>query len=665
MITQSHIKPIGLDLRVANLIRPVPPRDTFTFLTTKFRTPLGKPFNAHDYPWVKGICEAWDLDYVRQVTMQMAARIGKSTTAYGLMVSAIEHDPDIGMIAMSTQQLLYETVRDRYYKVLENTNCTRHLIPPDHKRNTHEITFGSMRIYGAWSGSDTTLSDKPPKYKHAGEVDKWVMSAINTKASTKREADSLKLFMQRGIEIPDRKTVVESTPDLKETSRVEKELEAGWNCRFKVPCPLCKERIQLIPGDGKSSGGVKFDLLDGKPNKLHAYRTARYVCQLCGGEWGDQWRRPAILQGVWVPEGCRATPTGRIRGEMVGDPENASFQLSRIYAPTFKFGDIAKQIAGCMIDPDDWQDTRNSWFGVTHTHRASNLTWEETAARLCTIDYELGQVPASGIFLTCGIDVQEDHFVFVVVAWGKHGVGWVVDYGTAWTVADLRNVLSSKYTHLDGGRPLSPMMTLVDSGEGERQDEIIDICRALNRERGPWVWPSKGSKSALQSGKAYKKQKFEEMEDRKKKHSRLHGLAGFFHITVNSPWTQTWINKALFFKKPGTPSSIAVPKDCIKDEDLFLQLINERREGVDTTSGHGTSRWVVVDRSVPWDFRDSVRYARCAAEIFTRSQWIRIPLFRRIVNAAPPKKAAKAAKPKGPAKEFIRGSISSSFIRGK
>lgn len=653
-------------MNVTGLLRPVPPRDTFRFMTKELRTPDGKPFNCHDYPWVKGICEAFDDPEVRVIALQMAARLGKSMTAQGLMVSGMTHDPDVGMIAMSTKKLLEETIEDKYYKILENTNATRKMIPPRHDRNKHEVKLGNVKIYGAWSGSTTTLADKPPKYKHAGEVDKF------DKAKS-READPLDLFFQRGIEIPDRKSIAESTPDLKHTSRIEPLLESGSNCRFLVPCPLCQTYIQLIPGDG-SAGGVKFDMLDGKPNLRHAHKTARYVCQSCAGEWGDQWRRPAILNGIWVPEGCKVTKKGKITGAMSGDPEIASFQLGRIYAPTFKFGDIAREICKCIIDPDKWQNTNNSVFGITHSFRSSILSWEDTAERLAKIEYKMGEVPAAGNFLTVGIDVQEDHFVYVVIAWGKHGVGWIVDFGTAWTVEDIRAVLRTKYKHLDGRGGISSSLALIDSGEGRRQDEIIDICLSLNKAKGPWVWPCKGSKSGLQSGKAYKKQRFEDMADRNNKHDRLHDIAGFFHVSVNTPWTQTWINKALFYLEPGTPKSIAIPTDSTMDEDFIGQLINEQREGMDTATGHGTSKWVVVDTTIPWDFRDAVRYAKTAGEIYVRSAWSRLPLHRRIPKQVEPNKTRKAT-PKAPAsprqkqgKSFVRSgsrkSVKKRFVRG-
>lgn len=659
---------LGIRSAIASSIRPIPPRDSFTFLSKRLRTPQGKPFNVHDYPWVKGICEAFDNPEVRIVAMQMAARIGKSMTAQGLMVSALNHAPDIGMVAQSTSTLLEQTIEDKYYPILENTNETRKLIPPAHRRNKKEVSFNGVKVYGAWSGSTTTLSDKPPKYKHAGEVDKWDVAKS-------READSLKLFMQRGIEIPDRKSIIESTPDLKHTSRIEKYLLAGWNARFLIPCPKCLKHIQLIPGDGKERGGVVFDKLKGVVNPLQAYKTSRYLCQACGDEWGDMHRRPAILQGVWCPEGCEVERYGRkkakvkIVGEMTGDPEIASFQLSRIYAPTFKFGDIGRQIAKCVVDPDEWQDTNNSWFGITYAHRKAEFTWEETAARLSTIDYKLGIVPHGGIFLTCGIDVQEDKFVYVVCAWGRYGVGWIVDYGNAWTEQDLKSVLAQRYDHQDGGPKLPISISLIDSGEGRRQDEIFDIARNLNKSKGPWVWPSKGSKSALQGGKSHKKQQFEKMEDKRKLYGRLHGLLGFFHITVNTPSTQTWVDKALFHKKPGDPKSIAIPRDCTEDEDFISQLINEKREGVDSTDGHGSHRWVVVDETIPWDFRDSLRYSRVGADIFTNSQWIRIATKRRIETKKPTRKTkaktrqSRKKPTKKSSKQFVRSSAASKFIR--
>jgi phage terminase large subunit GpA-like protein len=43
-------------------------------------------------------------------------------------------------------------------------------------------------------------------------------------------------------------------------------------------------------------------------------------------------------------------------------------------------------------------------------------------------EYRIGSVPAGGLFLTAGIDVQKDRIEMEVVAWGRGKESWSVDY---------------------------------------------------------------------------------------------------------------------------------------------------------------------------------------------------------------------------------------------
>ena len=72
---------------------------------------------------------------------------------------------------------------------------------------------------------------------------------------------------------------------------------------------------------------------------------------------------------------------GRVRGKRKHDGEIASFQLSRIYAPTFTFGDIARKFVECKLALDKGSDEPmrnfyNSWLGLTWTPRRLVTTWE-------------------------------------------------------------------------------------------------------------------------------------------------------------------------------------------------------------------------------------------------------------------------------------------------
>ena len=149
------------------------------------------------------------------------------------------------------------------------------------------------------------------------------------------------------------------------------------------------------------------------------------------------------------------------------------------------------------------------------------------------------------------------------------------------SVRDLREIIFHKYEHLDGGPLVQPIMTLIDSGEGIRQDEVIDLAMQLNAyycpkpedpkqfakfsKAAPWVYPCKGSSGNIRGGWPYDKKPFTEMDDRKNKHDKR-DIPGFEHVTVNTPVTQSWINQALFYKTPGSKRSLAFPAgttDCL------------------------------------------------------------------------------------------------------
>lgn len=651
-------------------LRPVSKRNTFRWIVDHIRTPDGKPFNPYDFPWTEGICQAWDNENVRQVTLQFAARLGKTLLSNSLLISALEHDPAIGMIGLPTETLLREMIRDKYYRMLDRCKKTRDLVPSDDCRTQLRIDLSNAIVYGAWAGSPTSLADKAPKYKHAGEVDKWTKQKSD-------EADPLDLFLERGIEIPDRKTLIESTPSIEGASRIERQLLTGWNCRFLVPCPKCHEYIELISGD--ENAGVVFEKpKEGKLDERLAKKTARYRCQKCFKEWGDESRREVVQAGLWVPEGQVVNKKGKITGTMTGAYENASFQLSRIYAPTFTFGDIAAEIAKAINDPGRWHNFNNSWMGRTYRRRRATKEWFEVGERLA-LEYEKGTIPNGGVFLTCGIDVQASHYVYVVCAWGQDAVGYVVDYGVSINESELLNILRGKFPHSDGGSPLPIPLTLIDAGEGSRQDEIIDFCRRVNNPKGPWVWPSKGSSGAINGGRAYRDSDLEDLSTRRTKTKRKGG-AGFKHVMVSTPFFQSWVQAALHYRIPGTPKSIALPMQAKTDEDLLKQLVNEKPEDSTDTTGHSVTRWVVVDESCPWDFRDALRYARCAAEIFTRGAWQRVPKLR-IIPALNSGEVASATEPQRPRLEgrkpqqtkksnqksqtsaFIRQAISRRFLK--
>lgn len=623
-------KILGLSRDTVACIKPPVLEPIFDRITSSVRNHKGEPFNPIDYPWTRGICEAWDDPEVRSITLQFSARIGKTQLAQSLIVAAISREPATAMYANATQELVKETARDKYFPMFERCSHTRKWVPPPSKRNATRIDLATCRIYCAWSGSPVTLADKDPKYLHGGEIDKWSKSKST-------EADPLELFLERGLEIPDRKVIIESTPSIKNQSRVERYLERGWNCRWHVPCPLCGHFQELIVGTGEpGTGGVIFDKKDGRLDELTAYQTARYRCEKCLKEWDDNDRRPAIKRGVWVPAGQFATRTGKLRGSMLNPGPNASYQLSRIYAPTFSFGDMAAAFVKSYIgSEEEMRNFRNSWLGLTWQPVSMTRKWEEVAALLC-LDYKLNTVPKDVNFITVGVDVQVDHWVYKVVGWGAYSRGFVIDYGIKESWDEIRALIQTSYAHSDGGPRIAPVLTLIDARDGNRTDEVVGFCKSINQEAtGPWVWPCMGSSAGQMSGQSYRKSSNSGKNKRGQAISKRKRL-DFGWVTVNTNYWQQWMHNCLFKRKAGEPMSIAYPDSSRTDQDLWEQMMNEAPDvGTDTT-GHDKVKWVVVQTHIPVDLRDATRYARCAAEVVVRGNWTRVPDQRRY---KPPVKA--------------------------
>jgi phage terminase large subunit GpA-like protein len=564
------------------------------------------------------------MQHIRTVVLQFAARLGKTAIGQALMISRLATKPAPALFGSSTEALAKQIVKLKLREMLRQTDATRPWLPKKTLQSRIELTTAT--IYVAWSGSPTTLADIDPDMLHANEVDKWTKDESS-------EADSLPLFLERGIERPDRKVIIESTPSITGTSRVNRFLVNGWDARWNVPCHFCSryQVLEVNKSQDWSLGGLWWDREEGgkHPSPDKAYDTARYVCKFCHAEIDNQYRRPMIRRGVWVPKGQRAIKGGRVIGKRFNDGPVASFQLSRIYAPTFTFGDMARAFIESRGDLGHEQNYANSWEGDVWNPRTQYAKWEDVSARLC-LEYELGELPEDTVFLTAGVDVQQDHLVFVIVAWCRDQVGKVITYGIADSWSVLFSELDSLFSH-----PVAKSMKVVFVGIDSRHRpvEVKDQC-TLRNTKNRRVWPIEGHRSQTLAGRPYT---LSPVDHTKSKEVQL--------IKVNTGFWQMWIDNCLYRRMPGDTNSLCAPKDSRFDEDFWEQLTNESR--------NEKGDWEPIHVHMPWDFRDCVRYARVVAEVYVKSQWQRL---RTPVKPRPTKPASEKKELVGVAPQEVESS---------
>lgn len=612
------------------MFRYVLPRSRTTHLDW-FRENLrdvdGRPYAHEHYPHLGapgGPCDAMDDPNVRKVIEQFASRLGKTFLGQCCAIKKADCNPGPMMFASSVEKVASEVV-ERTYKMIENCPIVAPQLRVKARRRQSVIDFDACQCFVGWSRSASTLADKEVEFGHANEIDKWEHS------STSREADPLKLFLDRFKNRPHHKAIFEGTPTVKGKSRVERMRLQSTNCRLNVPCPHCGRYQALEMGTPETSHGVKWDKNEsGKSDRDIAAKTAHYRCIGCNGRIEDEHRPMMMRRGVWCPEGCTVndaraaaifdTEGGRkpwkgwsladwIEGTPARDGTDAGYQLSSLYALSLGWGDIAAEFVGCQGKPQDLRNFVNQWLAETWEIHERKQTWEQLGGRIIVKELPRGTVPEWAAVLTTGCDRQEDRYVWTLKAWGPERQSHTVAYGEAEELAWIVNNVLKVHWHKKHGGSLLPVFSLVDSGF--RAHGVYEFCRDTIRT-GIQLWPCKGSSKALNCD--YIQATLGENTS----------MPGMYLFHVDTIRTQDWIDRALHTLKPGDAGSIGLHAGGTSDhQDYLEQLLNDA--AVSDLDAHNNAResWDRIDTNVPNDFRDCERYAYVAMMIATRGGNIR------------------------------------------
>lgn len=582
----------------------------------KVKTEQERPYDHKAYHHIGapgGPADEWDNPLIRTIALEWGTRLGKTFFGQTANIHAFDTSPAPGIFVTSTEKLAIEAT-ERTYRIVRQDPLGKMLALPEHEQRRDLIEYHSARQYIGWARSPSTLADKNCKYGHAAEIDKW--EHVGASASSKRESlegHPLNLFTERFKDYwAVRKVVIEGTPTLTGRSKIESLVQAGTNCRLYVPCPHCKAYQILSRGAGDDGVRLQWSRTEAGRTEPHlARQTAHYVCPECRGRIENHQRHWMLHRSVWCPHGCTVDNEAAlavaesedhawrgwsradwIRGTPTRDSSDASYQLSSLYASSLNWSDYAHEWAISYKKPDTRHSFINNWDGETYSVRESTATWEQVGKRLRGIVTH-GVVPDIAACVTVGVDVQADHFVYVVVAWGVDETGYVIDYGRVPIFGDVRDILTKAYPgeHIATCRPI---MSGIDSGH--RTDEIYGHCAAF----GPRLLPTKGfdrlekpvMPSSLDSSTS---------EERKRRMAaaKMHlwkFSKAFFHEELQA---------RLDTIKPGEEGALILSPVASEDQDFLEQLLNNAQSG----SGHNVI-WAKIHDSQPDDYRDALVIAR-------------------------------------------------------
>ena len=370
-------------------------------------------------------------DSAQRIVFMKAAQVGATEVGNNWIGYVIHHAPGPMLAVMPSIELAKRSSRGRIAHLIEDSQALRERIKPARSRDagntmmSKEFPGGILVLTGANSAAG--LRSMPARYLFLDEVDGY-------KQSVEEEGDPVTLAEARTTTFAHRRKVfMVSTPLIRGLSRIEREYEATDQRRFFVPCPHCGAMQWL-----------KFDRLrwaKGQPE------TAEYHCEGCDAAIAEHHKTAMLEAGEW-----RATA-------VADDPTSVGYHLSSLYSPIgwMSWERIVRIWNAAQGSDEAIKAFKNTILGETWVETGEAPDWQRLADR-CEA-WKSGTVPAGGLFLTAGADVQKDRIEVDVWAWGRGLESWLIDHivinggpGDPGTWADLTTLLDQTWLNPNGAQ---------------------------------------------------------------------------------------------------------------------------------------------------------------------------------------------------------------------
>ncbi|WP_054284874.1 phage terminase large subunit family protein [Gulbenkiania mobilis] len=410
-------------------------------------------------PYLKAIMDCLSpTSPVERVVFMKGAQVGATETGSNWIGYVIHHAPGPMMAVWPTVEMAKRNSKQRIDPLIEESPVLCELIAPARSRDSgntilaKEFRGGVLVMTGA--NSAVGLRSMPVRYLFLDEVDGYPLDVEG-------EGDAISLAEARTRTFARRKIFIVSTPTIAGASAIEREYEASDQRRYFVPCPHCSHRQWL-----------RFEQLrweKGRPE------TAAYVCESCETAIAEHHKTWMLEHGEW-----RATAEG--------SGKTAGFHLSSLYSPLGwrAWCEIAAAWEAAVSKESGSaaaiKTFKNTELGETWVEEGEAPDWQRLLER--REDYAIGTIPAGGLLLTAGADVQKDRIEVSVWAFGRGKEAWLIEHRVLMgdTARDavwkaLGGMLAETWTHASGAAmPLARLA--LDTGFATQEAyAFVRACR--------------------------------------------------------------------------------------------------------------------------------------------------------------------------------------------
>ncbi|MGI2118161.1 phage terminase large subunit family protein [Shewanella oncorhynchi] len=295
------------------------------------------------------------------------------------------------------------------------------------------------------------------------------------------------------------KSIRGSTPKVLGTCQIEKACsESPHYFRFNLPCPHCDELQDLKWGGLEEAFGIKWHK---NAKGEHDPSTAYYLCEHCGccienNQLDDMELHPSA---IWICENTGIRTKDFLDfydadGNDITTPTNISIHIWSAYNSLNSWAKLVTEFFKAKGDKEKLQTFVNTKLGQPWDNdNGERLEWEDLAKRREM--YPSGKVPNWVVYLTAGIDTQDDRYEGRIWGWGAGKEAALIDrfilYGepASQVLTDkVAERIAKSYSRADGVI-LNIGTTCWDSG-GNYTDEVYSMSKKLGLMR---VIPIKGA----------------------------------------------------------------------------------------------------------------------------------------------------------------------------
>ena len=404
--------------------------------------------------------DAFTDSQVEEITVMASSQVGKTEGMFNMLGYIIDQDPGPTLVVLPRENDAKGVSYNRVLPMMQSSHVLRNRLPKLADDITKlEYRLDRMILYFAGSNSPADLASRPIRYLFLDEIDKYPKFSG-------READPIKLASERQKTFWNKKTVKVSTPTTRD-GYVFREYEKSDQRKFYVPCPHCGGYQVLVFGQ------IKWPKKERSIEKIKNERLAWYECCHCNKRIEDYQKNRILLNGEWVPYGAEIDDDGNITGDHIKS-KHRGFWINSLYSPWLTWSDIVAEFLKSKDYIELLMNFVNSWLAEVWEEKIEETTVDKIRSLSC--DYTQGVVPDDVFVLTAGVDVQKDHFYYVIRGWGYCEESWLIRADRVEYWEDIVEVLfRTEYKKINSNETIPVYMSCIDSGY--RTDEVYAFCR--------------------------------------------------------------------------------------------------------------------------------------------------------------------------------------------